>query len=127
MNVRLLPTMTRFAELLDERGVLIADGATGTNYQELGLEPGVAPEEWLFDQPDRVVGLHRAFVAAGADLILTCTFGATSVRLADSPLAGRALEVNQRAVELAREAADGHVLVAGSLVEQVSSASRSGR
>ncbi len=115
MNVRSVPTMTSFAERLAERGVLVADGATGTNYQELGLEPGVAPEEWLFDSPDRVVGLHRAFVAAGSDLILTCTFGATGIRLADSPLAGRAVEVNQRAVELAREAADGRVLVAGSL------------
>ena len=107
--------MTSFSELLEERGVLIADGATGTNYQDLGLEPGIAPEEWLFDSPERVLGLHRAFVAAGADVILTCTFGATGLRLADTPLAGRALEVNRRAVELAREAAAGKALVAGSL------------
>ncbi len=104
-----------FTELLAERGVLIADGATGTNYQERGLEPGVAPEEWLFDSPERVIALHRAFVDAGADLILTCTFGATGLRLADTPLAGRAAEVNRRAVELAREAAGGRALIAGSL------------
>lgn len=107
--------MTSFSELLEERGVLIADGATGTNYQDLGLEPGVAPEEWLFDSPERILGLHRAFVDAGADVILTCTFGATGLRLADTPLAGRALEVNRRAVELARQAAAGNALVAGSL------------
>ena len=41
--------------------VLVADGATGTNYQEMGLEPGVAPEEWVFDAPDRVQELHRRF------------------------------------------------------------------
>jgi methionine synthase I (cobalamin-dependent) len=104
-----------FTELLAERGVLIADGATGTNYQERGLEPGVAPEEWLFDSPERVIALHRAFVDAGSDLILTCTFGATGLRLADSPLAGRALEVNRVAAELAREAAGGRALIAGSL------------
>jgi 5-methyltetrahydrofolate--homocysteine methyltransferase len=104
-----------FTELLAERGVLIADGATGTNYQERGLEPGVAPEEWLFDSPERVIALHRAFVDAGADLILTCTFGATGLRLADSPLAGRAVEVNRVAAELAREAAGGQALIAGSL------------
>ena len=113
--MRSAPVTSSFSELLEQRGVLIADGATGTNYQELGLEPGVAPEEWLFDSPDRVLGLHRAFIDAGADVILTCTFGATGVRLADSPLAGRAVEVNRRAVELAREAADGRALVAGSL------------
>ena len=94
---------------------MLADGATGTNYQNMGIEPGVAPEEWVFDAPDRVRELHRRFVEAGSDLLLTCTFGATAPRLADGPLAGRATEVNARAVELAREAAGDDRLVAGSL------------
>jgi methionine synthase I (cobalamin-dependent) len=110
-----IPTGLSFSELLAVRGVLVADGATGTNYQALGLEPGVAPEEWVFDRPELVLGLHRAFIDAGADVILSCTFGGTGLRLADSPLAGRAFEVNQRAVELAREASAGRALVAGSL------------
>ena len=94
-----------FEGLLDERRVLIADGATGTNYQTMGMEPGLAPEEWLFQAPERVVELHRAFVDAGADIVLTCTFGATSLRLTEGSLAGRAREVNLRAAELAREGA----------------------
>ena len=106
---------TSFADLLAERGVLIADGATGTNYQTMGMEPGLAPEEWLFDAPERVVELHRAFVTAGADIVLTCTFGATPLRLTEGPLAGRVREVNLRAAELAREAAGSGRLVAGSL------------
>jgi 5-methyltetrahydrofolate--homocysteine methyltransferase len=104
-----------FAEALASRSVLVADGATGTNYQEMGLELGVAPEEWLFDAPDRVLELHREFVGAGADLILTDTFGATPIRLAETGLAGRAREVNLRAAELALEAAGNRALVAGSL------------
>ncbi len=84
-----IATETAFHRLLAQRGVLIADGATGTNYQEMGLEPGMAPEEWLFDAPDRVVELHRAFIDAGADIILTSTFGGTRIRLADTPLADR--------------------------------------
>jgi len=100
---------------VDERGVLVADGATGTCFQAMGLEPGVAPEEWLFDAPERVLELHRAFIDAGADVILTCSFGATSIRLGDTPLAGRAREVNLRAAQLAREAAGGRALVAGSM------------
>jgi 5-methyltetrahydrofolate--homocysteine methyltransferase len=104
-----------FVELLSRRGVLVADGATGTNYQTMGIEPGVAPEEWLFDAPERVLDLHRAFVDAGSDLILTCSFGATRLRLAETPLAGRAREVNVRAAEVAREAAAGRALVAGSM------------
>ncbi|MGI8422308.1 MAG: homocysteine S-methyltransferase family protein, partial [Gaiellaceae bacterium] len=109
-----LVTSRSFPELLAER-VLVADGATGTNFQTMGIEPGVAPEEWLFDAPERVLELHRSFVDAGSDLILTCTFGATALRLADSPLAGRARDVNVRAAELAREAANGRVLVGGSM------------
>ncbi len=107
--------MPSFAELLAERPVLLADGATGTNYQEMGIEPGVAPEEWVFDAPEKVQELHRRFAEAGSDLVLTCTFGATAPRLADGPLAGRAVELNRRAAELAREAAGGDRLVAGSL------------
>lgn len=107
--------MPSFAELLASRPVLLADGATGTNYQDMGIEPGVAPEEWVFDAPDNVRALHRRFLDAGSDLVLTCTFGATTPRLADGPLAGRGRELNVRAVELARAEAGADRLVAGSL------------
>ncbi|HUJ92889.1 MAG TPA: homocysteine S-methyltransferase family protein, partial [Gaiellaceae bacterium] len=107
--------MPSFTELLAGPRVLLADGATGTNYQAMGLEPGVAPEEWVLDAPERVMELHRRFAEAGSDLVLTCTFGATGIRLADGPLAGRAREVNVRAAELAREAVGETLLVAGSL------------
>ena len=59
--------------------------------------------------------LHRRFADAGSDLVLTCSFGATSLRLADGPLAGRTVELNRRAAELAREAVGADRLVAGSL------------
>jgi 5-methyltetrahydrofolate--homocysteine methyltransferase len=108
-------TETTFGERLARQGVLIADGATGTNYQSMGMEPGLAPEEWLFQAPERVVELHRAFADAGADIVLTCTFGATPLRLEEGPLAGRAREGNLRAAELARAGAGPHRLVAGSL------------
>jgi len=107
--------MPSFTDLLAAHAVLLSDGATGTNYQEMGIEPGVAPEEWVFDAPERVRELHRRFAEAGSDLVLTCSFGATSPRLADGPLAGRATEVNVRAAELAREAVGDDRLVAGSL------------
>ena len=107
--------MTRLDTVLAGRGVLVADGATGTNYQTMGLPLGVAPEEWLFDAPEKVVELHEAFIAAGSDLILTCTFGGTGLRLEDGPLEGRGREVNLRAAELARTASGGRALVAGSL------------
>src|SRR5271156_2020808 len=94
-----LSPMPSFAELLERRGTLLADGATGTNYQDMGIEPGVAPEEWVFDAPDQVRDLHRRFAQAGSDLVLTCSFGGSSIRLEDGPLAGRARELNARAAE----------------------------
>ena len=102
--------------MLQARGVLLSDGATGTNYQDRGIQPGVAPEEWLLDQPEEVIDLHRRFASAGSDIVLTCTFGASALRLQDGPLAGRARELNLRGAELARRAVgeDG-VLVAGSI------------
>ncbi|HLF28582.1 MAG TPA: homocysteine S-methyltransferase family protein [Anaerolineae bacterium] len=106
-----------FLERLQAGDVLVADGATGTNYQAEGLAPGIPPEEWVFDEPEQVVNLHRAFIAAGADIILTDSFGGTRLRLRDSQYADRAPELNRRAAELARAAADARagVFVAGSM------------
>jgi 5-methyltetrahydrofolate--homocysteine methyltransferase len=106
-----------FLDRLNAGELLIADGATGTNYQAMGIEIGVPPEEWVFDKPENVLALHRAFVDAGSDIILTCTFGGTRLRMRDSKYAGRAPELNRRAAELARQAASTRegVLVAGSM------------
>jgi len=97
--------------------VLIADGATGTNYQQMGIEPGVRPEDWVLDAPHNVLALHRAFLDAGSDIILTNSFGASRLRMGESKYADRIAEINRRAVELAREAASTHpgTLVAGSM------------
>jgi 5-methyltetrahydrofolate--homocysteine methyltransferase len=104
-----------FLSRLQAGEVLVADGATGTNLQLVGLPPGTSPEDWVFDQPDRILALQRSFVEAGSDLILTCTFGGTRLRLQESKYADRVAELNRRAVDLAREAAADRALVGGSL------------
>ncbi|HTP07378.1 MAG TPA: homocysteine S-methyltransferase family protein [Anaerolineae bacterium] len=104
-----------FSDRLKAGEILVADGATGTNLQAVGLPPGTSPEEWVLDQPDRIRALQRSFVEAGSDLILTCTFGGTRIRLKESPYADRAAELNRRAVELAREAAGDRTLIGGSM------------
>lgn len=108
---------SQFLERLRAGEVLVADGATGTNLQQAGLPPGTSPETWVFDRPAEILNLHQAWVKAGSDIILTCTFGGTRLRLKDSPYADRAPELNRRAVQLAREAASlrAGVLVAGSM------------
>ena len=95
-----------------------SSAATVWNHQQNGLLPGVPSEDWVFDEPAKVEALHRAFVQAGSDIILTCTFGGTKLRLREaSQYADRAHELNVRAAQLARRAAkarDG-VFVAGSM------------
>ncbi|MCC6224220.1 MAG: homocysteine S-methyltransferase family protein [Thermoleophilia bacterium] len=106
----------RFLDALAQDRILVADGAIGTGLQRLGLGPGQPPEELVFDAPGAVLELHRSFVEAGAEIVLTNTFGGTPVRLRDSAYPGRAAELNRRAVELALEAAaPAGALVAGSM------------
>jgi 5-methyltetrahydrofolate--homocysteine methyltransferase len=109
--------MNKFIERLNAGEVLVADGATGSNLQKMGLKPGRPPEELVIDSPEIVQKLASSFVEAGSDIILTCTFGGSRLRLKDSKYADRAPEINTRAAELARKAASAceGVLVAGSL------------
>jgi 5-methyltetrahydrofolate--homocysteine methyltransferase len=104
--------------LLATGRVLLADGATGTNYFAMGLEAGEPPELWNVDHPERVQQLHRGFVDAGADIVLTNTFGGNRHRLKLHRAEGRVFELNRRAAELAGEvaaAAERPVVVAGSV------------
>src|ERR1700719_176264 len=110
--------MDRLTPLLAERPWLLADGATGSNLFERGLQSGDAPELWNSEHPDRVAQLHRAFVEAGADIILTNSFGGTRHRLKLHKAEHRVAELNERAAAIARGEADKSgrvVLVAGSM------------
>ena len=109
--------MNKFLEKLTAGEIMIADGATGTNLQDMGIKPGTPPENLVMDDPSIILELATAFVQAGSNIILTCTFGGTRLRLKESKYADRAPELNTRAVELARKAASirDNVLVAGSM------------
>jgi 5-methyltetrahydrofolate--homocysteine methyltransferase len=106
------------SDLLSSGQVLLADGATATNYFVMGLESGEPPEFWTTEHPDRVISLHRQFVDAGADIILTNTFGCNRHRLKLHNAQSRVYELARRAAELARQVADDAerpVVVAGSV------------
>jgi len=109
--------MASFLERLQNGDVLVADGATGTNLQKVGLKAGMHPEAWVLEQPEKILTLESAFVEAGSDIILTCTFGGTRLRMKDTPYAEHVAEINHKAVKLARQAAAKRtgVLVAGSM------------
>jgi 5-methyltetrahydrofolate--homocysteine methyltransferase len=79
------------------------------------MPSGQSPEVWVVEQPDQIRALHRNYIEAGSDLILTCTFGGTCFRLSSHGLADRVGEVNRRAAELARAEAGSNVFVAGDM------------
>jgi 5-methyltetrahydrofolate--homocysteine methyltransferase len=104
--------------LLAEKGVLLADGATGTNLFNMGLMSGEAPELWNESDPAKIEALHQNFVDAGADIILTNSFGGTRHRLKLHHAQDRVHELNKRAAQIARGVADKagrKVIVAGSV------------
>ncbi len=79
--------MHKFLEKLQSGKTLVADGATGTNLHKMGLQPGIVPEDLVFDQPELILELETAFATAGADILLTCTFGGTRLRMKESKYA----------------------------------------
>jgi len=109
--------LNKFLERLSSDEILVADGATGSNLQKMGLKPGKPPEDLIIDDPDTLLKLASSFAEAGSDIILTCTFGGTRMRMKDSKYQDRTPEVNMRAVEIARKAASlrNGGLVAGSM------------
>ncbi len=106
--------MKSFREVIKER-VLILDGAMGTMLQERGLKPGQSPEELNLTMPDVVASVHREYIEAGADIIITNTFGGSRFKLAHYGLEERLAEINARAVEIARGEAKDRAYVGGSI------------
>ena len=109
-------------ELLAANGYVVADGAMGTQLFAVGLGAGDPPEEWNVTHADEIRAIHRAYLQAGADLVVTNSFGGTRFRLALHSLQDRAVELNEAAARNARMEADAEaertgrvVLVAGSM------------
>jgi 5-methyltetrahydrofolate--homocysteine methyltransferase len=103
---------------LEQEGRLLLDGAMGTMLMAAGLEQGAPPEEWNVKHPDRVRAVHKAYIEAGSNIILTNSFGGTSFRLKLHNLQNRVAELNRAAAAVARAEADTvgrPVLVGGSI------------
>ena len=100
---------------LTARGVVLLDGATGSNLRAAGMPVGVSAEKWILEHPDVMLDLQRRYVEAGSQILCTPTFSANRLRLKDFGLEDQLKELNVRLVELTREAAAGKALVAGDL------------
>jgi 5-methyltetrahydrofolate--homocysteine methyltransferase len=96
-------------------GPVVTDGAWGTQMQARGLGLGEFPDAWNLTHPDRVGEVARAYVEAGSQIVLTNTFGANRLRLAEAGLTDQVAAINQRGAAISREAAAGRARVAGSI------------
>ena len=95
--------------------VLVSDGAWGTFLQKKGMEPGECPELWCVERPDDVREIATSYATAGADIVETNSFGGSKFKLEHYGLANRAVEINEAAARLSREAAGDSKWVLGSI------------
>ena len=110
--------MNKLAHLLATSETIVLDGAMGTMLFAAGLASGASPEAWNESHPDRIRDIHRHYIQAGSQIILTNSFGGSRFRLKLHNLQDRVYELNRSAATMARLEADNvpHlVLVAGSI------------
>ena len=110
--------MSVIDDIISQQGFALADGAIGTNLFSKGLETGDAPELWNLTAPEKITELFEEFVEAGADILLTNSFGGTRHRMKLHQAEHKVDEINFHAAQLARHVADRHdkkIIVGGSM------------
>ena len=104
-----------FLSTLRDKKLVVGDGALGTQLIAHGLPAGVPGELWNLERPDVVEAIQREYVEAGAQYLLTNTFGANTIALSRHGLADQLDEINRAAVRTARRAAEGKTAVLGDI------------
>jgi 5-methyltetrahydrofolate--homocysteine methyltransferase len=105
----------KLTERLKNGEIIISDGALGTMLQAAGLEPGVCPETWNVDYPERIEAIARAYADAGSEAVETNTFGANRFKMSHYGLHDKVVEFNRKAVEITRRAIGPNRIVLGSV------------
>lgn len=108
-------TKQEFRKILKERGVLILDGATGSNLMQAGMPAGVCTELWVNEHPQELISLQRAYAEAGSMAVYAPTFTANRISLKNLGLADEVRRLNTENVQISKEAVGGRALVAGNL------------
>ncbi len=107
--------MKDFCHVLQQGSFLLLDGAMGTMLQAAGLPAGMSPEEFCLERPDILQDIHRAYVQAGSDIILTCSFGGNALKM---PKGMDVFAYNSKVAQSAKAATQGAqrpVFVAGDM------------
>lgn len=107
--------MKKITAELQNGHILVSDGAWGTFLQQKGLKPGECPEEWNISRPSDVLDIAKSYIAAGADLVETNSFGGSRFKLEKYGFGDRVYEFNKAAAEISRKAAGTDRFVLGSV------------
>ncbi len=107
--------MGKLLERIGEGRVLISDGAWGTFLHQKGLKAEECPESWNLERPDDVLEIASSYVEAGADIVLTNSFGGSPAKLEGYGLKDQTYELNLAAAKISKEAAGDRALVLGSM------------
>jgi 5-methyltetrahydrofolate--homocysteine methyltransferase len=107
--------MKSILKAINENTILISDGAWGTFLHQRGLQPGECPELWNITHRDDVFAIAKSYIDAGADIILTNSFGGSPIKLKHYDLQDRTAELNEAAAIISREAAGKDHFVLGSI------------
>ena len=107
--------MTLWKSRLEKKKVLILDGGWGTELFNRGWKPPQVPDAWNLERPEEVLAVAFSYVNAGADIILTNTFGGSPLKLAKAGLERKTTEINRLGAEISKKAACDRALVFGSI------------
>ncbi len=96
-------------------GIVVLDGATGSNLMKAGMPAGVCPEQWILENPRVLIDLQKQYVEAGSDVVYAPTFTTNRIKLLEYGLADRQKEMIQALVDLSKQATGAKALVAGDI------------
>ena len=107
-------TRQEFDELT-KKGVVLLDGATGSNLRKAGMPVGISSEQWVLENPRVLQELQSAYVEAGSQIVYAPTFAAIRISLRNFDLQDRIVELNTKLVKISRDGVGSRALVAGDL------------
>ncbi len=106
--------MEPFLDRIKKGEILVADGAMGTMLFQKGLKPGDCPETLNLTNPEILEEIAKDFLNAGAEIIQTNTFGASSIKLREYGMEDKTEEINTIAVSCVKKSVKGHAYISGS-------------
>lgn len=107
-------TKQEFKEMINQ-GIVLLDGATGSNLQKRGMPAGVCPELWITEHPQVLQQLQDEYIKAGSNIVYAPTFSGNRIKMEEYGLGDRLEEINTALVRICRENAAGRALVAGDI------------